>query len=92
MKTVQLRNFPFCEGTYYVKKVAFHIKMAHKIKNINELLDTIKSEATGFGLRGIASQVSQNPLTNSIPDRDTGSVLSSGLWEWNVMYLELWTR
>ncbi|KAF2296377.1 hypothetical protein GH714_037637 [Hevea brasiliensis] len=43
--------FSFSKGTRYVKKAAFHFKMARKVKNINDLLNKIKNEAMGFGLQ-----------------------------------------
>ncbi|KAF2296353.1 hypothetical protein GH714_037511 [Hevea brasiliensis] len=46
--------FSFSKGTRYVKKAAFHFKMARKVKNINDLLNKIKNEAMGFGLQAVS--------------------------------------
>ncbi|KAF2296351.1 hypothetical protein GH714_037483 [Hevea brasiliensis] len=42
--------FSFSKGTRYVEKAALHVKMARKVRNINELLNKIKNEAMGYGL------------------------------------------
>ncbi|XP_065849951.1 putative disease resistance protein RGA3 [Euphorbia lathyris] len=56
-----------------VQKTTFHIKMAHKVKDVNDLLDQIKNEAFGFGFRVISadrnsSQISWDRVTDSIID------------------------
>ncbi|XP_057990736.1 putative disease resistance protein RGA3 [Hevea brasiliensis] len=59
--------FAFSRVYYRVKKTlisrVFHLKMAHKVKNVNETLDKIKNEAVGFGLRVIS--VDRMPRINS---------------------------
>ncbi|KAF2296411.1 hypothetical protein GH714_037803 [Hevea brasiliensis] len=64
---------PFSKGTGFVKKAAFHVKMVHKVKNINELLNKIKNEAMGFGIqvitRGrIMPQIDLDRVTDSVLD------------------------
>ncbi|KAF2296387.1 hypothetical protein GH714_037689 [Hevea brasiliensis] len=66
--------FSFSKGTRYVKKAAFHFKMARKVKNINDLLNKIKNEAMGFGLQAV-SRDRIMPLINL--DRVTDSVLDN---------------
>lgn len=64
--------FSFSKGTQYVKKAAFHVKMSHKVKNINESLDKIKKEAAEFGLKVITvdrlPQISLDRVTDSYLD------------------------
>ncbi|KAF2296365.1 hypothetical protein GH714_037580 [Hevea brasiliensis] len=66
--------FSFSKGTRYVKKAAFHFKMARKVKNINDLLNKIKNEAMGFGLQAVRRDRIM-PLINL--DRVTDSVLDN---------------
>ncbi|KAF2296383.1 hypothetical protein GH714_037661 [Hevea brasiliensis] len=66
--------FSFSKGTRYVKKDAFHFKMARKVKNINDLLNKIKNEAMGFGLQAV-SRDRIMPLINL--DRVIDSVLDN---------------
>ncbi|KAF2296392.1 hypothetical protein GH714_037709 [Hevea brasiliensis] len=65
--------FSFSKGTRYVKKAALHVKMAHKVKNINELLNKIKNEATGYGLQVVTKdrimpQIDLDRVTDSVLD------------------------
>ncbi|KAF2296400.1 hypothetical protein GH714_037749 [Hevea brasiliensis] len=60
-------------GTRYVKKAALHVKMAHKVKNINELLNKIKNEAMGYGLQVVTKdrimpQIDLDRVTDSVLD------------------------
>ncbi|KAF2296363.1 hypothetical protein GH714_037574 [Hevea brasiliensis] len=65
--------FSFSKGTRYVKKAALHVKMAHKVKNINELLNKIKNEAMGYGLQVVTKdrimpQIDLDRVTDSVLD------------------------
>ncbi|KAF2319168.1 hypothetical protein GH714_013706 [Hevea brasiliensis] len=62
--------FSFFKGTHYVKKAAFHVKMSHKVKNINGSLDKIKKEAAEFGLKVMdrLPQISLDRVTDSYLD------------------------
>ncbi|KAJ9160430.1 hypothetical protein P3X46_025831 [Hevea brasiliensis] len=65
--------FPFSKCSRFVKNVAFLVKMAHKVKSINESLTKIKNEATVFGLQvlsrdRIMSQINLDRMTDSILD------------------------
>ncbi|KAF2296371.1 hypothetical protein GH714_037603 [Hevea brasiliensis] len=65
--------FSFSKGTRYVKKAALHVKMAHKVKNINELLNKIKNEAMGYGLQVVTKdtimpQIDLDRITDSVLD------------------------
>ncbi|XP_012090562.1 disease resistance protein RGA2 [Jatropha curcas] len=50
----KVRKFAFSKGIRYVKKTAYHVKMSHKVRHVNEMLDKIKNEASSFGLRVIS--------------------------------------
>ncbi|KDP44704.1 hypothetical protein JCGZ_01204 [Jatropha curcas] len=82
-QTVEIQNqleakvsefFPFSKSTRYLKKAVFHVKMAHKVRDINESLDKIKREVADFGLRvtcadraleGGLDRVTESVLDNS---------------------------
>ncbi|KAK9288673.1 hypothetical protein L1049_017135 [Liquidambar formosana] len=49
--------------------IAFRLKMAHKVKNINLSLNDLKNEATGFGLH--VSRVDPTPQFNQIQETDS---------------------
>ncbi|KAF2296395.1 hypothetical protein GH714_037732 [Hevea brasiliensis] len=78
--------FSFSKGTRYVKKAAFHFKMARKVKNINDLLNKIKNEAMGFGLQAVSRDRIMR-LINLY--RVTDSVLDNQLWGGKLMLLKL---
>ncbi|KAJ9160438.1 hypothetical protein P3X46_025839 [Hevea brasiliensis] len=71
---MEVRNFfSFSEGIRYVKKVALHVKMVHKVRKVNESLNKIKNEAMGFGLQVSSSdrkmpQIDLDRLTDSVLD------------------------
>ncbi|XP_057990747.1 putative disease resistance protein RGA3 [Hevea brasiliensis] len=65
--------FSFSKGTRYVKKAALHVKMAHKVRKINESLNKIKNEAMVFGLQVLTTDrtippVDLDRLTDSFLD------------------------
>lgn len=70
----EVRNInPFFKGYFWVKKLPIHLKTAHKVKNINELLATISNEAMGFGLQvtsgdRIKPQIDLDRVTDSVLD------------------------
>ncbi|XP_057990743.1 putative disease resistance protein RGA3 [Hevea brasiliensis] len=67
----EVRNFfSFSKGARYVKKVALHVKMAHKVRKINDSLNKIKNEAMGFGLQVLSRgpRIHLDRLTDSVLD------------------------
>ncbi|KAF2319293.1 hypothetical protein GH714_014448 [Hevea brasiliensis] len=65
--------FSFSRGARYVKKTAWHVKMVHKVRKINESLNKIRNEAMGFGLQvlsrdRIMPRINLDRLTDSVLD------------------------
>ncbi|XP_055960174.1 putative disease resistance protein RGA3 [Mercurialis annua] len=63
---------PLPKITRFTKKACFRTKIAHKIRNVNDLLDKIKN-ASAFGLKvitreRIVSQIDLNRVTDSVPE------------------------